>query len=142
MVVVEVETGLSHCDHPGVMKQLAKPCFGLGVPLPGIVRMNPRAGRQTGLGSRHGERCLSTRARLADYYYPANPCRPSPIEHLGPVRSERRVGEMAVGIDQQDPLPRFLTLLSAASGSAPVAWPSGGPDVPARQDPASASRLP
>ena len=99
MIVMEVQTGLSHCDHPRVAKQLAKPSLGLGVPFPRIVRVQPRSGRQAGLRGRHGERCLRTRPGFADHHHPGDPRGPSPLEHLGPVGRECRVGEMAVGVD-------------------------------------------
>jgi hypothetical protein len=101
MIVVEIQTGLSRGNDAGISQDLAEPGFRLGAPLVGIVGMHSRGGNEPRLRGCQGEGAFGAAPGFADNHYPGHAGRPGPLEHLRPVGGVSRIGQVAVGIDQQ-----------------------------------------
>jgi hypothetical protein len=99
MIVMEIETGLSHRHDTRVGQPLPKPRFSVRSPPEGIVRMYTGRGQDSLIGGGQRERGIRSRTRLPDHHDASHACRPGPFERFGPIRRERGVREMAMGVD-------------------------------------------
>lgn len=100
MIVVKVQAGFTDSYDGSVPKQVSKPGFGGGTPVNGMVRMDARRGREAWLFFDQSQRGFGRVPGLANNHHPAHPGGPGPLEHLGAIGSVRRIGEVAVGVDQ------------------------------------------
>jgi hypothetical protein len=100
VIVVEVESGLSDGDDPGVSEHATKPLLRLLAPALCIMRMNAGSGRETGVGGGQGQGGFGAATGLSDHHNAAYPCRPGALQHIGQIGCVGRIGQVAVSVDQ------------------------------------------